>query len=499
MRDLIEPDDDIIIYSLYSRDVKWGLKTPYATAGNRMILVSPNFLSLENSGVVNVLKLPLEIDVSNAINWDTITPTDYTAASARAGKDFYIYALKSSHGAAPRFILSAASTYPSGYTALNSRKIGGFHCLCVSVGTIASHDLTDFVAGDVLPASIWDLNHKPKVANPEGMVYSLKANIWVGIYLPSGTGASTASVNGGTISDSRDWMDFTDDGAAVNKRMLRDREFQVIAAGCNEGTNIAGDSDPVTTGGHVDTAGRRMISNIGCEDCAGVMHQWLDEQSFRCDPDGSVTAAGLTSTITHDDTPGGNPVYLRQASSGLYYLASNMAAAAVDKYIGPANYKIPVKHEAGAATGAIGQVYFDDDAANAYEKLLCNISTIAKNIFIPTNNPTYFLEIKHDASAATNGTAVNFDDGADNRLESNNAGGANATFDISLNSQTLADYTLPGSKGKLYRQGTYGDVKLIGGRAWFAGSSCGSRGRLANTWRWNTNSILGCQFCAESI
>jgi hypothetical protein len=35
-------------------------------------------------------------------------------------------------------------------------------------------------------------------------------------------------------------MDFTDDGAAVKKRMLRDREFQAIAAGGNEGTNITG-------------------------------------------------------------------------------------------------------------------------------------------------------------------------------------------------------------------------------------------------------------------
>jgi hypothetical protein len=242
-----------------------------------------------------------------------------------------------------------------------------------------------------------------------------------------------------------------------------------------------------------------MISTYFIEDCAGVMHQWLDEQSFRCDPDGSVTAAGLTSTIYHDDAPGGNPIYLRQAASGLYYLACNMAAAAVDKYIGPANYKIPVKHEAGAATGAIGQVYFDDDAANAYEKLLCNISTIGKNIFIPTNNPAYFLEIKYDASAATNGTAVNFDDGADNRLESNNAGGANATFDISLNSQTFADYTLPGSKGKFYKQGTYGDVKLLAGRSWSSSSACGSRGRSASSYRWTATSILGCRFCAEPV
>ena len=30
-------------------------------------------------------------------------------------------------------------------------------------------------------------------------------------------------------------------------------------------------------GGHVDTAGRRMISFIGCEECCGYLTQWLDE------------------------------------------------------------------------------------------------------------------------------------------------------------------------------------------------------------------------------
>jgi hypothetical protein len=113
------------------------------------------------------------------------------------------------------------------------------------------------------------------------MVWSDQAKIWVDIYLQSGTGASTKSANGGTITDTRDWMDFVDDLGAVGKRLLDDGEFQRIAEGCNQETNIAGSADPGTTTGHVDTAGRRMISNIGCEDCAGVVHQWLLDQSYR--------------------------------------------------------------------------------------------------------------------------------------------------------------------------------------------------------------------------
>ena len=30
----------------------------------------------------------------------------------------------------------------------------------------------------------------------------------------------------------------------------------------------------------MDTASRRMISNIGCEDCTGLINQWIDEQTF---------------------------------------------------------------------------------------------------------------------------------------------------------------------------------------------------------------------------
>lgn len=480
----------------YQRSEKWLLTTPYDTAGNRYKIIAPKFSVVIN----NILYVSADqptVDLSVASNWDTVTPTDYTVAAARAGLNFYIYACSSASGII--VVVSANSTVPTGYTASNSRKVGGFHCLCVDVGTIASHDLTDFVAGDVIPESIWDLNHKPKIASPEGMVYSQKANLWVDIYLASGTGSSTASVNGATISDTRTWLDFVDDGASVFKRMLRDREFQIIAAGSNEETNITGSADPVTAGGHIDTAARRMISSIGCEDCCGALDQWLDEQSFRCDPDGTVTAAAQTFTITHAAAPGGNPVYLRMGANGIYYLASNIATAAVDKYIGPTNYKVVIRHEAGAATGAIGQVYFDDDATNVYERLLVNISTITKNVFIPTNNPAYLLEIKHDASAATNGRALNYDDGADNRLECNCAGAANATQDLVLNSQGFSEYDLPGSKGSLSRQGTNGDVKLRAGRHWTNGSTCGSRGRSAYSYRWYTAANLGCRFCAEPV
>ncbi|MFH1636217.1 MAG: hypothetical protein ABIG63_19690, partial [Chloroflexota bacterium] len=217
-----------------------------------------------------------DTDLSTGANLDT--------GAVAAGKDYYVYACD--NAGALVFLISLASTYPAGYDANTSRKIGGFHTLCVNVGTIAGHTLTDYTANSILPQSVWDLKHRPR-CEPAGMVWSDAAQVWVDIYLASGTGASTVSVNGGTISDTRDWMDFVDDFGAVKKRLLTDIEFQLIAAGSNEETNIVDSADPVTTGGHSDTGARRMISNIGCEDCCGALNQWLITPSVKLD-DGTV-------------------------------------------------------------------------------------------------------------------------------------------------------------------------------------------------------------------
>jgi hypothetical protein len=202
---------------------------------------------------------------------------DIDTGAVAAGKDYYVYACDSAGTLV--FKTSLATTFPDGFDANTSRKLGGFHTLCVGVGTIAGHTLTGYAAKDILPQSIWDLKHRARNQNNAGMVYDPKSRIWVDIYLASGTGASTLSVNGGTISDTRNWMNFVDDGGAVGKRLLTDPEFQMIAAGSNEETNITGDADPGTTSGHVDSAGRRMISNIGCEDCCGALWQWLTESA----------------------------------------------------------------------------------------------------------------------------------------------------------------------------------------------------------------------------
>ena len=207
--------------------------------------------------------------------------------SSYAGKDVYIYACKPSDSSStePEFVLSLNSTYPTNYDAGSSRKIGGFHCLCVAVGTISGHTLTGYAAGDILPQSIWDLRFRPGSINPEGMVFVPGINRWVDIYLGSYSNKRLESKYGATIVDGSTstlsnagttWSGatFAEEYGLVGKHLPTYDEFTVFAKGSNECTNISGSSDPGTTGGHKDTANRRMISNYGIEDCCGAMWQW---------------------------------------------------------------------------------------------------------------------------------------------------------------------------------------------------------------------------------
>lgn len=208
----------------------------------------------------------------------TIQLSTAGTATALAGKDVYIYAVQPSSGWEADFVLSLNSTVPTGYTATNSRKIGGFHCLCLAVGTISGHNLSGYATGDIIPYSRWDLIHRP-VCESEGMVYVEPMGVWVQIYLPSWDGSKLVSRYGGTIVDgsstkSMGGEEFACYSGLSGCSLIKRDQFVVAARGSNEQTNIKGSADPTTTGGHVDTAGRRMISNWGIEDCCGVIWQW---------------------------------------------------------------------------------------------------------------------------------------------------------------------------------------------------------------------------------
>ncbi|HML54299.1 MAG TPA: hypothetical protein PKC79_09405 [Solidesulfovibrio magneticus] len=245
----------------YDRTNRW--------QGARTTLAPPAVLSVVVGEVAQRLQVP-PLDITQASAWGGVT--DYLTGAARAGRDFYVYVV------AGGVVLSPNVTTPVGQTTATARKIGGFHCLCADVGVISEHPLSGYLAGDILPASVWDLYHRP-VCSPEGMVYVEGIGKWVDIYLASVSGGALVSQYAATIADGAsatafDGYDFSEWLGRIGKRLPTQTEFMALSHGANQGTNISGAADPVTAGGHVDTAGRRMVSHCGAEDCCGAMWQW---------------------------------------------------------------------------------------------------------------------------------------------------------------------------------------------------------------------------------
>lgn len=246
-------------------------------------IFTPNKTSITvHSGTQVVINKQLYTSVNDV----TLQLSSAGQPSELAGKDVYIYACQPTDVSStePAFVLSLNSTVPTGYSADNSRKIGGFHCLCLDVGTISGHTLSGYITGDILPASVWDLIHRPK-CKQGGMIYLDLTDTWHTIYGLSWDGTNLVSVYNGIWADgtsSKKWH-----GEATLEQLERQNmrldwrhEFQMYAKGSNEQTNIKGSADPNTTGGHTDTTGRRMISNYGAEDCCGVMWQWTMDLGF---------------------------------------------------------------------------------------------------------------------------------------------------------------------------------------------------------------------------
>ena len=539
------------------------------TAAHRRTLISPDYMWVNINNRGYVLKSAISLDLNVAASWDTQTPTDYTVPINRAGKDFYVYACVPASGSVPILLLSANSTYPTGYSATTSRMIGGFHAmpyvtaptwLAATVTTInyvvqpvtpnatnrfiyratsragdyktaavteptwpltpgqtvvdnnvtwtcdlngteltglSTHPYYGFLMGDIHFNSIWDLNDRPR-CTPEGMAKgSLTPSDgyprrWGNIYLTSGNGTTLDSVFQATIADTLDWNTFVHQAKLQGKRLMRDSEFQEFGFGGNEQTNVAGTVDQVVCNLPVDTAGRSMISYWGLIGMAGVMYQWLDEQSYRYDPDGSIQAAAQTATITYVASLEGAPVYLLWAGP-VPYLG---AAIAADIWITAGSYKFQIKAVADpVATGGV-QVYFRDAATNPSR--LYAVVQSGQNASIQASNPDFSLPIIYHASPATQGVELRYDNVTHNRLEAINAGGVNATIDLST-SPGWSWYALPGASGQLYKQGLYGDVKLFAGGSWANGSLSGSRYRNAEDRRSYTASSIGCRALAEPI
>jgi len=200
------------------------------------------------------------------------------------GKDYFIFLYPGTEQGSVIIKVSLTKTNPQGFNPVDVLLIGGFHTLCANAGAgmtyvegevSKQHPLNGYVAGDILPYSVWCLNHRP-YSEPEGMVYIPSLDFWCDIYLQSGSGVNTKSVYQGAQTRSRQYVDHVEDMFCVKKELLDDGEFAAAMLGSNEETNITGSAFPNNgAGGHLDTANRRMISVYGVEEGCGLLWQWL--------------------------------------------------------------------------------------------------------------------------------------------------------------------------------------------------------------------------------
>lgn len=257
-----------------------------------------------------------------ALNLQTILDTGNVAN----GKDYYLYLCPTPNGT--EFKASLSKTNPLGYAAVDVNNFGGCHTLCANAGSgmtyqmggsTLQHPLNGFLAGDILPQSVWCLNHRP-FSEAEGMVYIPTVDVWVDIYFMSGSGFNTKSVYQGAITRSRQYVDFVEDLLCVKKALLNDEEFAAAMMGSNEKTNVGANNGQTASteaaatsggaGGRVDTANRRMLSIYGVEEGCGSLWQWL----------ATTAAAGVDGTFHGmlDETPSYGWMYPNVNAYGPY-------------------------------------------------------------------------------------------------------------------------------------------------------------------------------------
>lgn len=257
---------------------------------------------------------------------------DFTVAENRGGLDFYIYACQPSDGVEPVLLVSANSTVPLHYDAENSRKIGGFHCECMDVGTPSEeHWLRGWKKGEIIPFAVWDLKHRPSCA-PEGMTW-IPGHGWIGIYFLSSSGTTTdrklVTKCGGTIADGTSvpsWSDFDFIETLTKQAQHLPNNDALTAAGLGTPTGFAikGAADPVTTGGHINTSDTRIVSYFGVEDGSGVVWAWGRESSW--------SASGYYRALVSSYWGGGGSCSPRQVSSAsVGALHPHCSARAVSK------------------------------------------------------------------------------------------------------------------------------------------------------------------------
>ena len=260
----------------------------YASGANEITVIEGCVIAVGGAGIFQTGNTVL-----NASNLDI-------GAAFAVGSDYYVYICDSRQDAQDeQYIISLNSTYPSGWNASNSRKIGGFHygrCRKIndnlqpvnSSGAVFGTGWESAVSNGILPRSVWTLGHRPK-CSPEGMVY-LGGGTWVDIYLNSDDGAqglkSEYNCAPMTGTEGMNWYTFTERLMKSGKRMPDYSEFCAYAFGSPQGLDGANTNAwTATTNTGRGTTGSvvNAVSAVGCVDAVGRVWEWLNDLITRAE------------------------------------------------------------------------------------------------------------------------------------------------------------------------------------------------------------------------
>ena len=264
------------------------------------------------------------------LDFDPLQHLDIPAASYRMGTDYSIYLCLT--GSSVSIVVSENSTFPAGFNADSSRKIGGFHYGTIrrvtlvnglmipidsngvrfgNTGTIWQDNVTE----GIIPNSVWDLRDRPKT--PRGGMVKV-GDFWVSIYLASVKSPITfmGGVNSGlhvaggelqsrygqlpvTGTEGMTQFTFNEMVRLSGMRLPFYTEWLAAAFGNPQGetaTNNYGwvnDSSRARTGCRVDNttgehdpiAGIKPFAVSACNvvDCVGNVYEWLSDYNIRQD------------------------------------------------------------------------------------------------------------------------------------------------------------------------------------------------------------------------
>ena len=213
--------------------------------------------------------------VKEALDWDPVANEDGTLGGALTlGDDVYLYAVADASGVA-QLVASKNITVPDGYTAAETRRIGGFHYgrwRPIAERYNKAYD----PATIIVPTSVWDQAHRPD-CDPTGMVEVIPDQLWADIYLNSEDGSPwpetvplsryDATPLSGSEGYSR-YLDLPYLAANAGKRLPTVAEFFRYADGAPEG----GENDNDTAWSDTSNSSRTATGTVAkAVSCVGVV------------------------------------------------------------------------------------------------------------------------------------------------------------------------------------------------------------------------------------